>query len=184
MDLIIYAILGLLALIVLWIILTYNKLIVLKTNIENAWAQIDVQLKRRFDLIPNLMETVKGYAKHEKTVFTDVAKYRSGLLKGTPSQRAEADNLLTAALGKLLAVAENYPQLKANENFLKLQEELAGTEDKISFVRTSYNDNVLRYNQSIQIFPGSLVAGMFHFGNKDYFSMPEAERAAPKVKFE
>ncbi len=184
MDLIIYAILGLLVLIVLWIVAIYNKLIVLKNNMDNAWAQIDVQLKRRFDLIPNLMETVKGYAKHEKTVFTDVAKYRSALMKGSLSERAEANNLLTAALGKLIAVSENYPQLKANENFLKLQEELAGTEDKISFVRTSYNDNVLRYNQTIQIFPGSLVAGTFHFGQRDYFSVPETEKAAPKVKFE
>ncbi len=184
MDLIIYAVLGLIVLIVLWIIGTYNKLIVLRNNIENAWAQIDVQLKRRYDLIPNLMETVKGYAKHEKTVFSDVAKYRGGLVNGTPGQKAEADNLLTAALGKLIAVSENYPQLKANENFMKLQEELAGTEDKISFVRTSYNDNILRYTQTMQVFPGSLIAGMFHFVQKEYFKTTEVEKAVPKVKFD
>jgi LemA protein len=183
MDPLLIGVLVLVVIVVLWAIATYNKFVVLRNNIENAWAQIDVQLKRRFDLIPNLVETIKGYAKHEKEIFSEVTKNRAGLMSGTPAQRAEADNLLTASLGKLIAVAENYPKLQANENFMKLQEELSGTEDKISFVRTSYNDNVLQYNNMTQQFPSSLLAGMLGFLKKEFFNIPEVQREAVKVKF-
>jgi LemA protein len=169
---------------VLWVVGIYNRLITLRNRIDNAWSQIDVQLKRRFDLIPNLVETVKGYAKHEKTVLTDITKYRGMLMQGAPEERASANNLLTQALGKLFAVAENYPQLRANENFLKLQDELAGTENKISYVRTAYNDTVLEYSNAIQMFPGSLVAGIFGFKQKAYLETPGQERENVKVKFE
>lgn len=170
--------------IVLYIWGTYNKFITLSERIKNAWAQIDVQLKRRYDLIPNLMETVKGYAKHEKKIFTDVAKYRGGLVQGNPAERAEADALLSSALGRLLAVAENYPKLRANENFLKLQEELTGTEDKISYVRTAYNDYVLQYNKNTKLFPAALIANIFNFREKEYFKPPEEHRKVVKVKFD
>lgn len=168
----------------LWIIGVYNRLITLRNRIDNSWSQIDVQLKRRFDLIPNLIETVKGYAKHEKTVLTDITKYRGMLMQGSPEERASANNMLTQTLGKLFAVAENYPQLRANENFLKLQDELAGTENKISYVRTAYNDTVLEYSNAIQMFPGSLVAGMFGFKSRAYLETPGQERENVKVKFE
>lgn len=170
----------------LFIWLTYNRLITLRNRVENAWAQIDVQLKRRYDLIPNLVETVKGYAKHEKSVLTEVTKYRAQLVTGTVEQKAKANDMLTNALKSLFAVAENYPNLKANENFIKLQDELTGTENKISYIRTAYNDSVLEYKTAKQMFPTNLVAGMFAstFGPKGYFETAEAERAAVKVSFE
>jgi len=168
----------------LWIVGTYNRLIVLRNRINNAWAQIDVQLKRRYDLIPNLIETVKGYAKHEKTTLTEVTKMRANLIKGTPEKRMQASNMIADALKSVFAVAENYPKLQANENFLKLQEELAGTEDKISYVRTAYNDDVLRFANMKQQFPSSIIANMFGFQEKKYLEAPEAERKAVKVKFE
>ncbi len=183
-DLLVLAIVAVVVIVILWIVGIYNRLITLRNRIDNAWSQIDVQLKRRFDLIPNLIETVKGYAKHEKTVLTDVTKYRGMLMQGSPDERASANNMLTQALGKLFAVAENYPQLRANENFLKLQDELAGTENKISYVRTAYNDSVLEYVNSIQMFPGSIVAGIFAFKPKAYLETPGQERENVKVKFE
>ncbi|MEK6981423.1 MAG: LemA family protein [Candidatus Micrarchaeota archaeon] len=167
----------------LFAILTFNNLISLKNRVDNAWSQIDVQLKRRYDLIPNLIETVKGYAKHEKETLSDITKYRAQLVTGTTEQKAQANNMLTGALKSLFAVAENYPQLKANENFKMLQEELAGTENKIAYVRTAYNDNVLSYNNAIQMFPNSIFANMFNFVQKTYFEAPAAERENIKVKF-
>ena len=131
---------GLLVLLLLFVVFTYNNLITLRNRVDNAWAQIDVQLKRRYDLIPNLIETVKGYVKHEREVLTEVTKYRAQLVNGSVEEKAQANNMLSQALKSLFAVAENYPNLKANENFKMLQEELAGTENKISYIRTAYND--------------------------------------------
>jgi len=131
---------GLLVLLLLFVVFTYNNLITLRNRVDNAWAQIDVQLKRRYDLIPNLIETVKGYVKHEREVLTEVTKYRAQLVTGSVEEKAQANNMLSQALKSLFAVAENYPNLKANENFKMLQEELAGTENKISYIRTAYND--------------------------------------------
>ena len=163
----------------------YNGLVVKRTRVENGWAQIDVQLKRRYDLIPNLVETVKGYAAHEKEVFEKVAELRSRAMGATsPKESAEANNMLTATLKSLFAVAENYPQLKANENFLKLQEELTATENKISFARQFYNDVVMDYNATIQKFPQTIVASMFSFKSREFFEAPAEEReTVPKVKF-
>ena len=178
-------ILVLAAAILLFFMASYNRFIVLKNRIENAWAQIDVQLKRRYDLIPNLIETVKGYAKHEKKVFTEVTAARTALMGATTmSEKAKANNHLTETLKSLFAVAENYPKLEANQNFLMLQEELAGTESKIAYARQAYNDSVLSYNNGIQIFPGNVVAGMFGFRQREFFKTEEAEKANVQVKFE
>ena len=167
-----------------YVISTYNWLVKLRNRIENAWAQIDVQLKRRYDLIPNLVETVKGYTKHEKETLTQITKYRAQLVTGSVEEKAKANNMLTNALKSLFAVSENYPNLKANENFKLLQEELAGTENKISYVRTAYNDNVLRYDNALEMFPSNIVASMLGFKAKPYFEVPESEREAVKVSFE
>ena len=168
---------------VVYVVLTYNRLVTLRNRVKNAWAQIDVQLKRRYDLIPNLVETVKGYAKHEKTVLTDVTKARAQLMKGGVEDKARANNMLTQALKSLFAVAENYPNLKANENFKLLQEELAGTENKIAYIRTAYNDAVLEINNACDMFPTNVIAGIFGFKHEVYFEAPEAERKAVKVQF-
>ncbi|HIE06069.1 MAG TPA: LemA family protein [bacterium (Candidatus Stahlbacteria)] len=176
-----------LIIIVLAVIFIYNRLIVLRTRVKNAWAQIDVQLKRRYDLIPNLVETVKGYAKHEKEVFTQVTEARTKAMGATSTKDiAEANNMLTQTLKSLFAVVENYPDLKANANFLRLQEELTATENKISFSRQFYNDSVMIFNQTIQKFPQVIIASLFSFTPFEYFEIPEeaaAEREAPKVKF-
>lgn len=163
----------------------YNGLVALKTQIEEAWSQIDIQLKRRIDLIPNLVQTVKGYAKHEKTVFTDVTKARTALMgaKGLPA-KAEASDMLTGALGKLFAVAESYPQLKANENFLQLQKELSDTEDKVAYSRQYYNSVVNDYNIKIRTFPNTLFNEMLGFLEKEFFAASEEERKSVKVSFE
>jgi LemA protein len=175
-------ILILVILLVIAFIAIYNRLVVKRMRVKNGWAQIDVQLKRRYDLIPNLVETVKGYAKHEKEVFEKVAELRSRAQ--SPKEAAEANNMLTSTLKTLFAVAENYPQLKANENFLKLQEELTATENKISFARQFYNDVVMDYNATIQKFPQTVVASMFNFKPREFFEAPEEERTTvPKVKF-
>ena len=165
------------------LVLVYNRLVQLKVRIDNAWAQIDVQLKRRYDLIPNLVETVKGYAKHEKGTLEDVTKYRAALMTGSPGERAKANDMLTGALKSIFAVAENYPQLKANENFKALQDELAGTENKISYVRMAYNDTVMEYNTAIMTFPNNLIAGMLGFKATQFFQTEEAQRDAVQVKF-
>ncbi len=161
----------------------YNRLVQLKVRIDNAWAQIEVQLKRRYDLIPNLIETVKGYAKHEKGTFEEVTKLRTAIMSGTPGERAKANDLLTGALKSLFAVAENYPVLKANENFKALQDELAGTENKISYVRMAYNDSVMEYNTTIKQFPTNTIASMFNFKESQFFEATEVERENIKVQF-
>ena len=167
-----------------WIVAMYNGLIVLRNRIENAWSQIDVQLKRRTDLIPNLIETVKGYASHEKEVFLKVTEARSALMKAEGVQdQAQANNMLTGALKSLFAVAENYPELKANQNFLMLQEELAGTESKIAYARQFYNDTVLKYDNKREKFPTNIIANLFGFKDREYFAVDEAERAPVKVDF-
>ena len=166
------------------VIFTYNTLIVLRNRIDNSLAQIDVQLKKRFDLIPNLVETVKGYASHEKSTFENVTEARAAMAnaKSLP-EKAEASNMLTAALKTLFAVVENYPELKANQNFLNLQGQLTEIEDKIAFSRQFYNDTVLKYHNSIQSFPTNIIAGMFGFKGRDFFKTAAEQKEAPKVKF-
>ncbi|MDY6795909.1 MAG: LemA family protein [Actinomycetota bacterium] len=174
-------------LLIIYFIYVYNKLIRDRNRVNNAWHQIDVQLKRRYDLIPNLVETVKGYATHEREVFERVTQARTmGINAQGVGDQAQAENSITQALRQLFAVAENYPDLKANQNFLMLQEELAGTESKIAYARQFYNDSVMSYDTDRQRFPANAVAGMFSgtFGDKEYFEIEvEAERAAPKVQF-
>jgi LemA protein len=168
---------------VAYAILTYNRLVQLRARIENAWAQIDVQLKRRYDLIPNLVETVKGYGKYEKGTFEEITRLRSAIITGNPAEKAKANDMLTGALKSVFAVAENYPQLKANENYKALQDELAGTENKISYVRTAYNDSVLELNTAVLTFPANLIAGMLGFKKSEYFKTEGAERENVKVQF-
>ena len=168
-----------------FIIAVFNRLVRLKVRANEAWAQIDVQLKRRADLIPNLVETVKGYAAHEKQVLENVTKARSMMQSagGDVAKSAEANNMLTGALKSLFAVVENYPELKANQNFLQLQQELTVTEDKISYARQFYNQTVMMYNEYQQAFPGVVFAGMFGHSKREYFEAEEADRKAPEVKF-
>jgi LemA protein len=163
----------------------FNRLKILRNRVENAWSQIDVQLKRRYDLIPNLVETVKGYASHERETFERVIDARSKAMSaGTVKEQGEAENMLTGALKSLFALSENYPDLKANQNFMMLQEELAGTEGKIAYARQFHNDCVMRYQTKKELFPTNIVAGMFNFPDKEYFEIEEAaEREAPKVSF-
>jgi len=163
------------------IILVFNGLIAKRNRVKDAWAQITVQLKRRYDLIPNLIETVKGYMKYEKEVLTKVTALRSSILSGSVKEKADANNKLTQTLKSLFAVAENYPALKASETYQNLQEELANTENKISFVRTSYNDYVLDYNTAIEQFPGVAFAGLFGFKEEEFFGAPEQEKKSVKV---
>lgn len=163
----------------------YNSLIQLRNRCENSWAQVDVQLKRRYDLIPNLVETVKGYASHEKEVFQKVTEARTSAMNaGTVKDQGMAENQLSGALKSLFAVAESYPDLKANQNFLMLQEELAGTESKIAYARQFYNDTVMKFNTKQQVFPANIIAGMFGFKEREYFEIEEPEaREAVKVEF-
>ncbi|MCD4690962.1 LemA family protein [bacterium] len=172
------------AILVLFIIGTYNSLIQLRNRIENAWSQIDVQLKRRTDLVPNLVETVKGYAGHEKEVFLKVTEARSALMSARGvKDNSDANNMLTGALKSLFAVAEAYPELKANQNFLMLQEELSGIESKIAFSRQFYNDTVLKYDNKREMFPSNIIAGTFGFKEREYFEIEEAGREPVKVEF-
>jgi len=162
----------------------YNRIIRMENRIDNSWAQIDVQLKRRADLIPNLMETVKGYMKHEREVLENVTKARSALMNAkSPQENIDADNMLTGALKSLFAVAENYPDLKANQNFLQLQDELTHTEDKIAYSRQHFNDVTLAYNNTIETFPGLWFAKRMNRKTRDMLQIPEAARETPKVKF-
>ncbi len=163
----------------------YNGLITLRNRADNAWAQVDVQLRRRYDLIPNLVETVKGYAQHEKEVFQKVTEARAQAINaGTVKEQEQAENMLTGALKSLFAVAENYPELKASQNFMMLQEELAGTEGKIAYSRQFYNDTVMKFNTKQQVFPSNIIANMFGFKEKEYFEIEEpAAREPIKVKF-
>ena len=169
-----------------WAIITYNKLVRLRNQVEAAWAQIDVQLKRRHSLIPNLVETVKGYAAHERGTLTAVISARQAAVQvagAGPAQQAEAEGLLTQALGRLFALAEAYPNLKANENFLRLQSELGNTEDKIAYARQFYNSTIQSLNQKIQSVPANLIAGMGGFTPKPYFEAVGGERADVDVRF-
>ncbi len=163
----------------------YNGLIIARNRCDNSWAQVDVQLRRRYDLIPNLVETVKGYAKHEREVFEKVTQARTSAINaGTVKDQAQAENMLNGALKTLFAVAENYPELKANQNFLQLQEELSGTESKIAYARQFYNDMVMKFNQKQQVFPASIIANMFGFKEKEYFEIEEPAAKEPvKVSF-
>ncbi len=173
------------ALVVLWAIAAYNGLIRLRQRVKNAWSQIDVQLKRRYDLIPNLVETCKGYMAHERQVLENVTKARAEAIaaQGVAGQ-AKAENALTQTLRSLFAVAENYPQLKANENMLKLQEELATTENRIAFARQHYNDEAMALNTKIEIFPTKLIASAFNFQKEEFFEVESAEEKKPvKVSF-
>jgi len=171
-------------LLVLFLVFMYNRLVGLRNKVENAWAQIDVQLKRRYDLIPNLVETVRGYAAHERQTLEAVTQARANALnaQGAVAQ-AEAENMLTGALKSLFAVAEAYPDLKANQNFAALQDELATTENRIAYSRQYYNDAVQTYNTAIQTVPANLVAGTFGFRDREYFTAPEEERGPVRVQF-
>ena len=170
--------------IIVTLIHMYNNLVGLRNRVKNSYAQIDVQLKRRNDLIPNLVETVKGYAAHEKGVLEEVTKARTGVMNAsTIEETSTADNQLTGALKTLFAVAENYPDLKANSNFQQLQSELTDTEDKIAYARQFYNDVVMKYNTTCQQFPSSMMAKLFRFREEAYFEAPESETAVPEVKF-
>ncbi|MDI3548966.1 MAG: LemA protein [Methanobacterium sp.] len=177
-------ILVIIILIVVVFVYLYNSLVKLRNRVKNAWSQIDVQLNRRADLIPNLVETVKGYAKHEKTVFENVTKARAGLMNANTVQEiAEANNALTETLKSLFAVAENYPDLKASENFRQLQSQLEETENKIAYSRQFYNDTVLMYNNKCQTVPSNIIASLFHFQEAEFFEIEETKRAVPTVNF-
>ncbi len=179
------AVLIIFGLLVLFVIGLYNSLVIQRNRCDNGWAQIDVQLRRRYDLIPNLVETVKGYAKHEREVFETVTKARTQAINAnTVKDQGLAENQLAGALKTLFAVAENYPELKANQNFLMLQEELAGTESKVAYARQFYNDAVMKYNTKLQTFPSNVLAGMFGFKPREYFVVGEEEVKGPvKVSF-
>ena len=170
---------------VLIVIGMYNSLITLRNRCDNAWSQVDVQLRRRYDLIPNLVETVKGYAKHEREVFEKVTQARASAINAqTVKEQGQAENMLTGALKSLFAVAEAYPDLKANQNFLMLQEELAGTEGKVAYARQFYNDVVMKFNMKQQVFPSNIIANMFGFKIKDYFQIEDEIAKGPvKVSF-
>ena len=182
-----YIVLGIIALILIFVVANYNGLVRLRNQRQNAWAQIDVQLKRRYDLIPNLMETVKGYMTHERETLEAVTNARNlaqTASSGSVGERSKAEGELSGALSRLLVVVENYPDLKANQNFLALQEELTSTENKISFSRQFYNDSVLRLNNKIQMFPSNMIASMTGFKPGEFFEVTAAaEREAPKVSF-
>ena len=173
-----------LAVLVIWLIATYNGLVTLKNRVDEAWSDIDVQLKRRYDLIPNLINTVKGYAAHEKEVFEKVTEARTMAMNaGSAAEKAGAENMLSGALKSLFAVAEAYPDLKANQNFLELQRELTDTEDKIQASRRFYNGNARDFNIKIEVFPTNMIAGMLHFTKRDFFEAGEGERENVKVEF-
>ena len=173
-----------LVVIAFWLIYTYNGLIQARNKVRNAFAQIDTQLQRRFDLIPNLVETVKGYASHEKELLENVTASRSGYMNATTTaEKIAADNQLTSTLKTLFAVSENYPELKANENFSKLQDDLKGTEDKVAFSRQFYNDSVTKYNDKLLVFPTNIIGSMFGFKEEALFKTDEAAKVAPKVQF-
>ena len=175
-----WVVLAILAVAVLYVIAVYNGLVRRRNRVDAAWSQIDVQLQRRHDLIPNLVETVKGYAAHERAVFDEVTQARAAAAgaRGVAEQ-AQAENVITSALRSLFAVAEAYPDLKANQNFLALQEELAGTEGRIAYARQHYNDSVQDYNTRIQSFPGNLVAGSFHFTVREFYEADEIGHGGP-----
>jgi LemA protein len=174
-----------LALVAIALVVLYNRLVRLRNRVDNSWAQIEVQLKRRWDLIPNLVETVKGYAAHERETFQNVTEARAAAQQAqTPAEAAQAEGLLSQALGRLFAVAEAYPELQADENFRQLQSEVAETENRIAVSRQVYNDTVLTYNNAVQTVPGTFVAGPFGFTTREFFDVEdEAQREAPQISF-
>lgn len=178
-------ILAIVVLVLLYLVIAYNGLVRLRNRVENAWSQIDVQLKRRIDLVPNLVETVKGYAAHERDTLDAVIRARNAAMAAPsdPHAQANADTALTGALRQLFALSESYPDLKANQNFLALQEELSATEGRVAYARQFYNDSVLAYNQKIEQFPTMIVARLANFGRREYFEADEADRAVPNVEF-
>lgn len=179
-----WIVLGIVVLLVLWIFATYNGLVTKRNRIDNAWAQVEVQTKRRYDLIPNLVETVKGYASHESATFERVVQARNAAQSAqSPGEQAQAENILTGALRQLFAVAEAYPQLRASENFQQLQAELSDTENKIAVSRQIYNDAVLTSNNAVQVAPGNIIAGIFGFKTREFFDAPDAAAEPPKVQF-
>ncbi|HLB61872.1 MAG TPA: LemA family protein [Actinomycetota bacterium] len=188
MEVAIWVIVGIVGLLIVGAIVSYNRFISQRQFIRDSWANIDTELRRRYDLIPNLIETVKGYASHERELFEEVARTRAAAAgaTGSPAQQAAAEAPLIAALGRLFAVAEAYPQLRANENFLSLQTELANTEDRLQTARRFYNANVRDYNRRVQSFPSNLIASTFKFAEEEYFEVEEAirEAGAPRVSFE
>ncbi|MBU4332041.1 LemA family protein [Patescibacteria group bacterium] len=185
MNILFWIIGGVIVIAILWLIAVYNGLIKLRNRTREAWSDIDVQLKRRYNLIPNLVETVKGYAKHERELFEKVTKARTQAMQaGSPEEKGKAENILSGTLKTLFAVAENYPDLKASENFAKLQDELSDTENKIQASRRFYNGNVRDFNTKIEVFPNNVVAGMLKFEKFEFFEITEAgERENVKVKF-
>ena len=184
MDILMIVIIVIVIIIIGTVIHMYNSLVGLRNRVKNSYSQIDVQLKRRNDLIPNLVETVKGYASHEKGVLEEVTKARASVMSASSVEEiSAADNQLTGALKSLFAVAESYPDLKANSNFQQLQKELSDTEDKIAYSRQFYNDIVLKFNNSCQQFPSNLIAGLFGFKEEEFFKAPETEKAVPQVEF-
>jgi LemA protein len=173
-----------LAVIILWLVAVFNKLVTLRNRVHEAWSDIEVQLKRRYDLIPNLVNTVKGYASHEDSVFTKVTDARTKAMSAqTPAEHAQSENMLTGALKSLFAVAENYPSLQASQNFLSLQNDLTDTEDKIQASRRFYNGQVRNLNTSLQVFPNNLIAGPFGFKKETFFDAPDSVNETPKVSF-
>ena len=179
-----WPILAALLVVIAWLVLTYNGLIGARNRTDEAWSDIDVQLKRRYDLIPNIVETVKGYAKHEEKVFIDVTQARTAAMSAkTPAEHAKAEDALTNTLKSLFAVAEAYPGLQAAGNFLHLQQELTDAEDKIQAARRFFNGNVRDYNTRLQVFPTNIVAGFFGFSTREFFDAPEIAMQAPEVKF-
>lgn len=183
MTTILYIILAVVVVIIFWLIALYNGLIRLKNRVEEAWSDIDVQLKRRYDLIPNLIETVKGYAKHEKETLEKVIKARNSAMQAQGAAKAGAENILSATLKSIFALSESYPDLKANQNFLQLQDELSDTENKIQAARRFYNTNVRDFNTKIQIFPNNLMADMLKFTEREFFEAGEEEKENVEVKF-
>ncbi|MEW6325412.1 MAG: LemA family protein [Nitrospirota bacterium] len=177
-----WILLGIITALALWIILAYNRLVALRNQVKNAWHQIDVQLKRRYDLIPNLVEVVKDYMSFEQETLQKVIQARNQAMSAQgPTAHAEAENLLTGALKSLFALVENYPDLKANQNVARLQEELTSTENKIAFARQFYNDSVMGYNNAIQMFPSNIIAGSFQFRLEEFFAVPDTDKAPVKV---
>ncbi len=183
MSTLIWVLVIILVIIILYVILAYNSLVRIRNRTENAWAQIDVQLRRRYDLIPNLVESVKGYMKHERGTLVELTQARASLMNPSLAKKAQASNQITEALKTIFAVAENYPQLKASKNFLQLQEELSGTESKIAYARQFYNDSVLDLNQKVQSFPSKIIASTFGFKDKEYFEIEEEAKKPVKVQF-
>ena len=181
----IFIILAVVALLVVLVVVLYNGLVRSRNQVDNAWSQVDVQLKRRLDLIPNLVETVKGYASHEKSTFEAVINARSAAMAAapTPGAQGQADNVLSGALRQLFALSEAYPDLKANQNFLAMQEELTSTESRVAYARQFYNDSVLGYHNKLDTFPTVLVAKMGNFPRREFFEAEDAARTAPTVKF-